>query len=174
MIFTLFSANLINTPSNCVYPNKTEVTDSTSLAKAVSKDYVCAEYKNSYRNNDNFLGADCLPVDCDNDHSENPADWVTPDDIKRAFPNVSFAVHFSRYNMREKNGKAARPKFHVLFPIERITDADVYSEMKKLVNAIFPYFDTKALDSARFFFGTQSPKVELYPGDITLSGCLFL
>lgn len=173
MTFTLFSANLINTPSNCIYPNKTEVTDSTSLAKAVSKDYVCAEYKNSYRNNDNFLGADCLPVDCDNDHSENPADWVTPDDIKKAFPNVSFAVHFSRYNMREKNGKAARPKFHVLFPIERITDADVYSEMKKLVNAIFPYFDTKALDSARFFFGTQSPKVELYPGDITLSDYLY-
>ena len=85
MTFTLFSADSINTPSNCVYPNKTEVTDSTSLAKAVSKDYVCAEYKNSYRNNDNFLGADCLPVDCDNDHSENPADWVTPDDIKKAF-----------------------------------------------------------------------------------------
>lgn len=173
MTFTLFSANSINTPSNCVYPNKTEVTDNTSLAKAVSKDYVCAEYKNSYRNNDNFLGADCLPVDCDNDHSENPADWVTPDDIKKAFPNVSFAVHFSRYNMREKNGKAARPKFHVLFPIERITDADVYGEMKKLVNAIFPYFDTKALDSARFFFGTQSPNVELYPGDITLSEYLY-
>ena len=136
MTFTLYSANLINTPSNCVYPNKTEVTDSTSLAKAVSKDYVCAEYKNSYRNSVNFIGADCLPVDCDNDHSENPADWVTPDDIKKTFPNVSFAVHYSRYNMREKNAKAARPKFHVLFPIERITDADVYSEMKKLVNAI--------------------------------------
>lgn len=173
MTFTLYSTDSINTPSNCIYPNKTEVTDSTSLANAVSHDYVCAEYLNSYRSNDNFLSADCLPVDCDNDHSENPSDWVTPDDIKKAFPKVSFAVHFSRYNMREKNGRPARPKFHVLFPIERITDADGYSGMKKLVNAIFPYFDTKALDSARFFFGTQSPKVELYPGEITLSEYLY-
>lgn len=173
MTFTLYSADSINTPGNCIYPNKIIVTDTASLESAVSHDYVCAEYRNSYRNNDNFLGADCLPVDCDNDHSENPSDWVTPDDIKKAFPKVSFAVHFSRYNMREKNGKPARPKFHVLFPIERITDADVYSEMKKLVNAIFPYFDTKALDSARFFFGTQSPKVELYQGEITLSEYLY-
>jgi hypothetical protein len=46
--------------------------------------------------------------------------------------------------MREKNGKPARPKFHVLFPIDHVTDATCYSDMKKLVNAIFPYFDTKA------------------------------
>lgn len=45
--------------------------------------------------------------------------------------------------------------------------------MKKLVSLIFPYFDTKALDSARFFFGTQSPNVELYPGYITLSEYLY-
>lgn len=124
---------------------------------------------NSYRNGDNFLGSDCLPVDCDNDHSENPADWVTPADVQAAFPGISFAVHYSRFHMREKNGKPARPKFHVLFPIEYMTDAAAYSEMKKLVNTIFPYFDTKALDAARFFFGTATPEVEMYPGEMTLS-----
>ena len=41
--------------------------------------------------------------------------------------------------------------------------------MKKLVNTIFPYFDTKALDAARFFFGTANPEVELYSGEMTLS-----
>ena len=30
-------------------------------------------------------------------------------------------------------------------------------------------FDTKALDAARFFFGTAKPKVEIFSGDITLS-----
>lgn len=130
---------------------------------------MCAEYMNHYRNGDNFLGSDCLPVDCDNDHSENPEDWVTPEDVKLAFPGITFAVHYSRSHMREKNGKAPRPKFHVLFPIEYMTDAVAYSEMKKLVNAIFPYFDTKALDAARFFFGTANPEVELYPSEMTLS-----
>ena len=61
---------------------------------------------------DNFLGSDCLPVDCDNDHSENPDDWVTPADVRAAFPGITFAVHYSRFNMREKNSKPARHKGH--------------------------------------------------------------
>ena len=168
-MFTLYSADFINAPSNCSYPHKTEVTEAADLAAAVSRDYVCAEYMNHYRNGENFLGSDCLPVDCDNDHSENPADWVTPADVQAAFPGITFAVHYSRFNMREKNGKSARPKFHVLFPIEYMTDPAAYSEMKKLVNTIFPYFDTKALDAARFFFGTADPQVEIFSGEMTLS-----
>ena len=169
MMFTLFSADFIGAPSNCSYPHKFEVTDTATLTEAVKKDYVCAEYLNCYRNGDNFIGSDCLPVDCDNDHSENPADWVTVEDVKKAFPGITFAVHYSRSHMREKNGKAARPKFHVLFPIDGMTDASAYSEMKKLVNTIFPYFDSKALDAARFFFGTATPEVEIIEGDMTLS-----
>ena len=169
MMFTLFSADFIGAPSNCSYPHKFEVTDAATLTEAVKKDYVCAEYLNCYRNGDNFIGSDCLPVDCDNDHSENPADWVTVEDVKKAFPSITFAVHYSRSHMREKNGKAARPKFHVLFPIDGMTDASAYSEMKKLVNTIFPYFDSKALDAARFFFGTAAPEVEIIEGAMTLS-----
>lgn len=60
----------------------------------------------------------------------------------------------------------------MLFPIDRVTDAALYSDMKKLVNSIFPYFDTKALDAARFFFGTQEPNVELYPGRMNLTDFL--
>lgn len=169
LMLTLYSADFIGNPGNCSYPHKTIVMDVDSLKAAVGHDYVCAEYKNHYRNNDNFLSADCLPVDCDNDHSEDSKDWVTPADVLEAFPGVSIAIHYSRFNQREKNGKPARPKFHVLFPIDRVTDATLYSDMKKLVNSIFPYFDTKALDAARFFFGTQEPDVELYPGRMNLT-----
>lgn len=168
-MFTIYSADVIGNPSNCSYPHRKVVLDEASFKSAVCHDYVCAEYKNNYRNNDNFLGSDCLPVDCDNDHSENPDDWVTPDDVMQAFPEVTFAVHYSRFNNREKNGKPARPKFHVLFPIDYITDAKLYSDMKKLVNSVFPYFDTKALDSARFFYGTASADVALYPGRMNLT-----
>lgn len=135
-MFTIYSADVTGNPGNCSYPHKHVILDEDSLKAAICHDYVCAEYKNSYRNGDNFIGSDCLPVDCDNDHSENPDDWVTPDNIMQAFPGVSFAIHYSRYNNREKNGKAARPKFHVLFPIEYVTDASLYSDMKKLVNSI--------------------------------------
>ena len=168
-MFTIYSADVTGNPGNCSYPHKHVILDDSSLKVVVSRDYVCAEYRNSYRASDNFIGSDCLPVDCDNDHSENPADWITPDDVMQAFSGVTFAVHYSRFHNREKNGKTARPKFHVLFPIEYCTDASLYSDMKKLVNSIFPYFDTQALDAARFFFGTAAAEVALYPGRMNLT-----
>lgn len=168
-MFTLYSADIIGSPSNCSYPHKHDVTDQASLREAVCHDYVCAEYQNSYRNNDNFIGSDCLPVDCDNDHSENPDEWVHPADVAAAFPGVAFAIHYSRHHEKSKNGKAPRPKFHVFFPIERITDATEYSNLKRLVSAIFPYFDTQALDAARFFYGTADPQVEVFDAPMNLT-----
>ena len=169
MKFTLYRSNCLEVPENCTYPHKVEVTGKDSLIEAVKHDYVCAEYQGNYRSNDNFIGSDCLPVDCDNDHSDDPEEWVYPSDVATAFPGVSFAVHYSRNHMKAKGGKAARPKFHVFFAIDRVIEPVQYSEMKKLVNSIFPYFDTKALDAARFFFGTKEPEVEIFDGPMTLT-----
>lgn len=169
MRFTLYRSNCLEVPENCTYPHKVEVTGKDSLIDAVKHDYVCAEYQGNYRSNDNFIGSDCLPVDCDNDHSDDPEEWVYPSDVATAFPSVAFAVHYSRNHMKAKGGKAARPKFHAFFAIDRVTEPGQYSEMKKLVNTIFPYFDTKALDAARFFFGTKEPEVEIFDGPMTLT-----
>lgn len=169
MRFALYRSNCLEVPENCTYPHKVEVTGKDSLIEAVKHDYVCAEYQGNYRSNDNFIGSDCLPVDCDNDHSDDPEEWVYPSDVATAFPSVAFAVHYSRNHMKTKGGKAARPKFHVFFAIDRVTEPGQYSEMKKLVNTIFPYFDTKALDAARFFFGTKEPEVEIFDGPMTLT-----
>ena len=46
-MFTLYSADIIGSPSNCSYPNKHDVTDQASLKEAVCHDYVCAEYQHS-------------------------------------------------------------------------------------------------------------------------------
>lgn len=169
MRFTLYRSNCLEVPENCTYPHKVEVTGKDSLIEAVKHDYVCAEYQGNYRSNDNFIGSDCLPVDCDNDHSDDPDKWVYPSDVATAFPGVAFAVHYSHNHMKAKGGKAARPKFHVFFAIDRVIEPGQYSEMKKLVNSIFPYFDTKALDAARFFFGTKKPEVEIFDGPMTLT-----
>lgn len=171
-MFTLYSANCLGRSDNCLYPNKVEVVDAESLSLAVSHDYVCAEYKGNYRSNDNYIGSDCLSVECDNDHSENPSEWKTPEDIAVAFPDVMFAVHYSRNHMKEKNGRSARPKFHAFFAISPITDPQEYSDLKKHLYSIFPYFDTKALDAARFYFGTATPKVDIFDGTLTLTDFL--
>ena len=85
-MFTLYHSDVTGSPGNCFYPHKTEVKDAASLSAAVSHDYVCAAYKKSYRSSANFIGSDCLALDCDNDFSEDPADWKYPSDIAEAFP----------------------------------------------------------------------------------------
>ncbi len=172
--FTLYYADCVGRETNCSYPHKVLVTDDASLREAAARDYVCVQYKRNYRSNDNFTRSDCLGMDCDNDHSENPEDWVTPDHIRQAFPDTTFAVHFSRHHNISKRGKPPRPKFHCFFPIEEMTDDVAYGDLKKRVNRLFPFFDTGALDAARFFFGTPDPKVAFYPGALNLNECLDL
>ena len=91
-MFNIYYADCIGREGNCLYPHKADVTDAASLAQAVSRDYVCAEYKNSYRSNANFISSNCLAVEFDNDHSENPDDWVTPEDLQNTFPEVTIGI----------------------------------------------------------------------------------
>ena len=165
----LYISDQAGQPGNCVYSYSVEVTEISNLLLAVGMDYVCCKYKDNYRSNSNFIMSNCLGMDLDNDHSDNPEEWKTVEDVKKAFPNVSFAVHYSRNHMKEKNGKSARPKFHVLFPIEEIRNAYDYTAMKRKSLEIFPYFDKRALDSGRFFFGTPEPKAEIISGTRTLT-----
>lgn len=65
-MFNIYYADCIGREGNCLYPHKADVTDAASLAQAVSRDYVCAEYKNSYRSNANFIASNCLAVEFDN------------------------------------------------------------------------------------------------------------
>ncbi len=129
-LFTLYGASCRGNAKNSIYPNKYEIHNLEEFLEVADRDFVCDEYKDNRRSSENFIGADCICMDCDNSHSDNQKDWKTPDDVKEAFPDVPFIVHYSRNHMKEKNGKAARPKFHVIFPIEYVTGSDAYSHMK--------------------------------------------
>lgn len=120
---TLFVSSSRGNEKNAVYPQKFPIASVEDMASAAAYDHVCAEYKNSRRANDNFVCADCLPFDLDNTHSDNPVEWQTLDAVKAAFPGVAFYAVESRNHMKEKNGKAARPKYHLYFPIHEMTDA---------------------------------------------------
>ena len=165
-MFTIYYANTRNDPKNCRYPNRLINLSDEALKEAFSHDYVCAEYKGNYRNAANFVRSTCLAFDVDNDHSDDPADWLTPEDLRDPFKGVEMIIHFSRSHMKAKNGRPARPKFHVLFPIEECTSSEQYAAMKQKAYEYFPYFDAQALDSARFFFGTENPETECYEGTL--------
>ena len=165
MKFTLFTADCRGNLSNTIYPNKVIIRDEKSFIEAVKLDHVTAEYKDNYRKNSNFIKADNVVLDCDNDHSEDPKDWITSVDVANAFMGVPLAVAYSRNHMKKKGNKSSRPRFHVYFKIPETRDKDEYTKLKKLIASVFPFFDTNALDSARLIFGTENVEVEIYEGD---------
>ena len=164
-MITLFQADLRGDRRNTSYPHMFKVGSAEELAEVVGRDYTCALYANDHRKIENFLESDCLAFDLDNTHSDDPADWVTPADIQDFFPGVGFLVHYSQNNMKPKEGREPRPKFHVFFPVPLCTDGDEYAALKQKGYAAFPYFDPMALDAGRFFFGTEEALTELWPGD---------
>ncbi len=162
--FTVYTANCVGNSGNCLYPNKMSIKDKDSFSQAIKMDHVTAKYKGYYRSKDNFEESDCIPFDCDNDHSENPNDWITPLDIALSIPGVAFAASYSRSHNQPKGNKSARPRFHVLFPIQKVMDEESYAAMKQQIATVFPYYDSNALDSARFLYGNASGAVEFYEG----------
>lgn len=173
-LFTIFTANTTGAKQNTMYPNEVSVDHLTTLEQAMRRDHVCAKYRGNERGNANFQYSDCIPMDCDNDHSDNPEDWMGPEDVQKAFPGVAFAVSFSRNHMKEKDGKAARPKFHCYFPIERISSAEQYTVLKRQIQKVFPQFDANALDAGRFLFGVENPQVMYFKGKKTVDKLFIL
>ena len=168
MQMTIYDAATVGSRSNCVYPNPVTVTDADTMRQAATFDHVCAAYKQNYRSVDNFLKADCLPMDCDNDHSDDPDDWLTPFDVAMDFPGVGMIFVYSRSHMKPKGKRGPRPRFHVYFICTETTNSEIYSSWKDRLIADYPYFDDGAKDSARFLFGVKNAVVEVYDGEITI------
>lgn len=103
----VYTADCVGNAANCRYPNEVKITDEVSAKQAFSTDMVCARYKNNYRSTANFEVANALPGDCDNDHSEIAAEWITPEDIADLFADVPYVLHNSRHHMKSKGEKRA-------------------------------------------------------------------
>ena len=164
MQMTLFHADVVGKAANCAYPHKVVVADTDALKCVIAHDHVCATYKNNYRNIANFQMSDVVPMDIDNDHSDNPADWITEDKMDELFGSIDYVLVPSRHHMLPKDGKSARPRYHVYFPIENCTDADEYTAIKVALQKAYSFFDDNALDAARFLFGATTDEVVWHEG----------
>ena len=169
MRMTFYTANCRGNAKNSLYPNRRVIDNEDDCMEVVAFDHVCAEFKNCRRSNDNFLSCDVDVMDCDNGHSDNPEDWIHPEDLEEKIgKDVAFAVVTSRNHMKPKDGKSARPRFHVYFPHDPVTDGEVCAALKKAIQQKFPFFDAKALDSARFIFGHPADSIFWHEGEITI------
>ncbi len=164
MKFILYTSNSAGDAENCVYPNRVEAASAAELAAAVQFDHVAAKYKNNYRSNRNFEEASVIEMDVDNDHSDNPEDWVTPEKLAadEELRDVEFATTPSRHNMKPKKGKSARPKFHFHAPIAKCESADEIAELKHALKQKYPFFDEGALDAGRFMYGADVSADEVF------------
>ena len=168
MQITMFTADCTGQAANCSYPNRRMVTTPEEMQEAVRFDHVCAEYKGNYRSIGNFARSDVVVMDIDNDHTEDPAEWITPEKLDQMLPDISYVIAFSRNHMKVKDGKAARPKFHVYFQITETSDAGWYAALKKGIKKRFDFFDGNALDAARFIFGADAGEVVWHEGWMTI------
>ena len=168
MQVTIFTANCIGQAANCSYPNKVTVVTPEQLREAVKADHVCAEYKGNYRGIGNFIRSDVIVMDIDNDHSEESAEWITAEKLEGIFPDMEYMLASSRHHLLPKEGKSARPRYHIYFPISEITDAEVYGNLKKALQKEYPFFDGNALDAARFIFGADCEEVLVHDGWMTI------
>ncbi|MCR5105425.1 MAG: DUF5906 domain-containing protein [Eubacterium sp.] len=154
MEFTLYHANCCGQAKNTSYPQAVTVKNADDLAGVVAYDHTCGEFKGFKRSKANFLSSDVEALDIDNDHSDEPEMWITPERFTEEFSDVDFIIVFSRNHNKVKDGKSARPRFHVFFPHKKMTELTEVEELKRAIHASFPFFDANCLDGARFLYGS--------------------
>ena len=172
MRIEIHCSNAYQNAQNCLYPYDNTAETAEEFEKLVRHDHVFFDFKDGYRSIKNFLGASVAALDCDNDHSDNEADWLTLRKLTEIFSEVQFAAYTSRNHMKQKGSKAPRPRFHILFPIERISSAEAYVTLLKRLQSYLPVFDEKALDAGRFYFGNKEAKAYFHEGSMTIKDFL--
>ena len=169
MNMTFYRSNGRGNAKNCIYPKKCVVDNEDDCLEVMAFDHVCGKFADFRRSGENFLSSDVEVMDCDNDHSDDPADWIYPSDLERLIgKDVAFFAVPSRNNGKSKDGKAARPRFHVYFPHDPITDSETCAALKRAIQQKFPFFDSHALDAARFIFGNPTEEILWHEGEITI------
>ncbi len=172
MKLIIYSADVTGVQDNCTYPHRHEISDASAMKKAVRKDHVCAEYRNCYRGKENYITSNCVVMDVDNDHTENPAEWITPETLAEEYADIRFAICFSRSHMKQKGQYGPRPRYHIYFEIDPVTDHEEYSSIKEALYAMYPFYDDNALDAGRFIYGSNPGEVIWHDGGRTILSVL--
>lgn len=163
--FTLSCAKVRGNVKNTRYPDDRQIHALDDLLSAAQWDHTPAGFADGVRGNGRWRCTECVVLDVDNDPG---GEIVTPDTIRRDFPDVAHYIVYSRHHNRPKDGKPAAPRFHVYFPVDLTCDAAAVTRLIDDVLARCSYFDPGCSDLARFFFGVEHPEGEAVPGDLTL------
>ena len=168
--FRMFLSEYTGNAQNTLYEKPVEITNAEELAAACRNDHVCTEYTNNYRSSENFIRCFAIQADCDNDNTEDPAAWITPETVAERLPGIAFYAVTSRHNNKIKHeGKpdehGPRPRWHYYFMLRQgIPDIYIIRQIMARLLVVFPEFDKKAMKPAQFLFGHAEPFAEYHPG----------
>ncbi|MGD1818797.1 MAG: hypothetical protein ACPKOI_02795 [Pleomorphochaeta sp.] len=79
--FTVSYTDCVENGYNCHFPNEIIVNNADEFLKVCVNANILSSYKDNYRSSSNFISANALGMDCDNDHSDYPKDWKTYKDV---------------------------------------------------------------------------------------------
>lgn len=170
VIMTLYAAECRGNAQNVTYKHEIRVRNEQDLQRALKRDHMAGRMVSSYRHTDNFIECDCIMLDVDNTHTEDPDKWKTADDIAEALDGVNYYLVRSRNYMKPKSHTdkktgytitaEPREKWHIYAPLaHRITRRADHEQLIKNVVALFPFIDISAIDAARFFYGVEAPHI---------------
>ncbi len=150
----LCRSNDYGNTKNTNYNIVEEINNPKDFKRAVQYDHVMCRFKENKRSNANFLSCDVLFADVDN-ASNDAEDWISIKDFRTQFSDCEYYLATSRNHDKEKNGNAARNKFHVYFPIKEVTSKEELSALLKALTNKYAFFDKSVKDPSRFFFGNK-------------------
>lgn len=113
-------------------------------------------FRNNKRNKENFLYADFIALDVDNN--------LSLEEAKNRLKASGFRAHlFTSRNHNKNKGGVICDRFRIVFPLEeRIDNCGDFAATWKFLHALFPESDPQAKDCSRFFYPS--------PFNITLTG----
>ena len=116
---------------------------------ATKHNYSTGIFKNNYRNKANFIEAECIALDVDN---EDPQDNYTIDGAKQLFADYKHIIMPSKSHQKDKNGRVA-DRFRVILFLERpITDAKDFTATWGQLLKFYPAADKACKDASRFYY----------------------
>jgi hypothetical protein len=110
----------------------------------------CGSYTNAHRTLSNFIGADLIGLDIDNDGKEGS--YMTLEEAKEIFADYVHVIATSKSHQKEKDG-VVTDRFRVILKLSlRIQDsAEFYATWQHLKNK-WPAIDNKCKDPSRMWF----------------------
>lgn len=149
-----------NNPKLCNQGSLSTVQSFKDLVEVVTRTaWSAGQFKENYRNNENFLGADFIAVDVD-------GGCTLSDAMEKYFKAFQYIIYKSKNHLKDKGDGKINDRFRVVLPLDRpIFTSQEYKATWNSLFQQFPFIDPAAKDPARFFYPGDFQSIKL-EGDV--------